>query len=180
MHIILGIHSPNSDLKEIAEFILKSMKSEPQTYFLNFEYAYSGEPLDIKKLKAQMGKMQSHIIDIPARKGSQSSMVAYAPKFVKVLLTLKSKLGEKEKVLATSIGGSAKHCFEEVNGTLHKNETVSVQRILKKVFGRRLLTPSSYLPLIYGSKYTEFLWQQKRAKQNAQRQRKKTTKPKRK
>jgi len=167
MHIILGIHSSDQDAKTIARFVSKSLKTDPNTYFLNFEYSHSAYPLDLKTLSALTRGKRSHIVNIPARNGCQTELVAYAQSLREVLVKLKSRLGKEETVKATSIGGSARLCFEGVNGSFVKNKKTGAQLVLEHVFGKKLSGQNSYLPLIYGSKYPDALYKERMKKRRS-------------
>ena len=141
MNIILGIHPASHHETEIVSFLKDHLNQQPNTFYLYFKLRASDTP---HNFEARFPGNESKIIEVKPDselRFTRTRFLAYSKSFNQILRQLRSNLKNGEKIQSVAFGGAATVCFEGINK--------DAQRAIRKEFPRRVVSQSTYLPLIY-------------------------------
>jgi hypothetical protein len=157
MHIILGIHIPHSHEPQLATYLERQLKADPNTYFIQFIADINREPVELSILR--MGKtnprLAGHLIEIKPANTPSFRVGLYEPYnqiLRKTLEQLRKKLAIGEKVHSTGIGGQTREILEDkILDLCFTRINLKAQKAIRSIFRGRVKTQQTYLPFIWGN-----------------------------
>jgi len=147
MRLLVGIHLAEiwHRYADFAEFVRRNFRRSKNTSFVLFEWPIFSQK-DLANLIDKLGLPKERFFVVPCssrEKSWSAEFESYKEGFERVLGTISTRLGKKEKIVPVFFGGDAKNCFEIISSP--------ALIALEKKFGNRVVGARTNLNWVYGT-----------------------------